>query len=51
MEGTIMEKSEKQYVWMDGKMVEKEKAVVPIKAGPCSGCGTTWFVSRTLAKH
>jgi branched-chain amino acid aminotransferase len=29
-EETIMEKGEKQYVWMDGKMVDKEKAVVPI---------------------
>ncbi|QLH74681.1 MAG: branched-chain amino acid transaminase [Methanomassiliicoccales archaeon] len=25
-----MEKKEQQYVWMDGKMIEKEKAVVPI---------------------
>jgi branched-chain amino acid aminotransferase len=25
-----MEKKEQQYVWMDGKMIEKEKAMVPI---------------------
>ena len=30
MEERGMEKQEKQFVWMDGKMVEKEKAVVPI---------------------